>query len=172
MLGTFDEIIRKTVAIIEAKDGGCNEVMPVSEWVDKVIEITLDSGACDHILDMADAPGYANFLQESPGSKRDQLYIVGNGTEVPNEGQVALNLEAGPEGKSSLIKSIFQVAEITRPLMSVSRVCELGHKCIFDAEKADVMSKNGTLLCTFKRKGGLYVAEMKLKALDGFHRPA
>ena len=70
------------------------------------------------------------------------------------------------------IKSIFQVAEITRPLMSVSRVCELGHKCVFDDSKAEVIAKNGTVLCTFKRKGGLYVAEMKLKAPEGFHRPA
>ena len=124
---------------------------------------------------MADAPRYANFLCESPGSKRDQQYIVGNGAEVPNEGQVTLNLEASGGGKGgggNLIKSIFQVAEITRPLMSVSRVCELGHKCVFDDEKAEVIAKNGTVLCTFRRKGGLYVAEMKLKAPEGFHRPA
>ena len=56
--------------------------------------------------------------------------------------------------------------------MSVSRVCELGHKCVFDENKAEVLSKNGTVLCTFKRKGGLYVAEMKLKAPEGFQRPA
>lgn len=149
--------------------------MPVAEWIDKVIEVTLDPGACNHILDMADAPGYANFLVESPGSRRDQQYIVGNGAEVPDEGQVTLNLEAGGEGKSgggNLIKSIFQVAEITRPLMSVSRVCELGHKCVFDDEKAEVISKDGKVLCTFRRKGGLYVAEMKLKSPEGLQRPA
>ena len=176
VLGTFDEVLDETVAIITSKDStGENSVLPVAEWIDQVIEVTLDSGACDHILDMADAPGYANFLVESPGSRRDQQYIVGNGAEVPNEGQVTLNLEASGNGKGgggNLIKSIFQVAEITRPLMSVSRVCELGHKCVFDDEKAEVIAKDGTVLCTFRRKGGLDVAEMKLKAPEGFQRPA
>ena len=174
VLGTFDEVVNKTIAIIESKDSGSQDaVLPVAEWVDKIIEVTLDSGACDHILDMCDAPGYANFLVESRGSKRDQQYIVGNGAEVHNEGQVTLNLEAGNgQQGGNLIKSIFQVAEITRPLMSVSRICELGHKCVFDEDKAEVITKNGTVLCTFKRKGGLYVAEMKLKSPEGFQRPA
>ena len=173
-LGTFDEVVRKTIAVIESRDPRGSEVLPVADWIDKVIKVTLDSGACDHILDVVDAPGYANFLVESPGSKRDQQYIVGNGAEVPNEGQVTLNLEANGMGNlpGNLIKSVFQVAEITRPLMSVSRVCELGHKCIFDQEKAEVVAKGGKVLCTFRREGGLYVAEMKLKAPEGFQRPA
>ena len=82
---------------------------------------------------------------------------------------MTLNLEATINSKpgGNLIKSIFQVAEITWPLMSLSRVCELGHKCVFDEYKAEVIAKNGTVVCTFKRKGGLCVAEMKLKAPDG-----
>ena len=113
-------------------------------------------------------------MVESPGSKRDQLYVVGNGAEVRNEGQVTLNLEANGFGDlpGILIKSVFQVAEITRPLMSVSHICELGHKCVFDDEKAEVVAKNRKILCTFRREGGLYVAEMKLKAPEGFQRPA
>ena len=72
ILGTFDEIVDKTMAIIESKNDTEDAVLPVNEWVDKIIEVTLDSGACDHILDLSDAPGYANFLGESPGSKRGQ----------------------------------------------------------------------------------------------------
>ena len=79
VLGTFDEVVGKTIAIITSKDSASdNAVLPVAEWIDQAIEVTLDSGACDHILDMADAPGYASFLVESPGSRRDQQYIVGN----------------------------------------------------------------------------------------------
>ena len=99
--------------------------------------------------------------------------IVGNGAEVRNEGQVTLKLaaEAVRDGVI-LIKSVFQVAEITRPLRPVSRVCDLGHRCIFDADKAEFLSKTGTVLCTFKRKGVLYVAQMKFKAPEGSQRPA
>ena len=113
-------------------------------------------------------------MVESPGSRQDPQDIVGNGAEVPNEGQVTLNLEATINGKpgGNQIKSIFQVAETDRPLISVSRVCELGHKCVFDEDKAEVIAENGTVLCSFKRKGGLYVAEMKLKAPACCQRPA
>ena len=97
---------------------------------------------------------------------------LGTGAEVPNEGEVHLNMESEVGGASNLIKSIFQVAEITRPLMSVSRICDLGHRCLFDKDKAEVQTKDGKLLCTFERRGGLYVATMKLKAPEGFHRPA
>ena len=119
-------------------------MLPVANSIDKVIEVTLDSGACDHILDLSDAPGCAIFLVESPGSKRDQPYVVGNGAEVPNEGQVTFSLETKNGGTTpgNLTKTIFQVAEITRPMMSVSRICELRHKCIFDGTKAEVITKD------------------------------
>ena len=98
--------------------------------------------------------------------------MVGNGADVPNEGQVALNMEAEVRGASNLIKSIFQVAEITCPLMSVSPIRDLGHRCLFDKDEAEVQTTDEKVLCTFERRGGLYVAAMKLEAPEGFHRPA
>ena len=99
---------------------------------------------------------------------------VTNGAEVPNKGQVTIYLETENGGTvpGNLSKSIFQAAEITRPLMSVSRTCELRHKCFFDGTKAEVLTKYGKVLCTFRRKGGLYVAELQLKSPEGFQRPA
>ena len=64
----------------------------IGEWEDLDLEITLDSGACDHILDGGEAPGYD--IKESEGSRRKQAYIVGNGHRIPNEGEMCLNLEA------------------------------------------------------------------------------
>ena len=87
---------------------------------------------------------------------------------MPNKGQVLLNLESGTNKRP--IKSTFQVAEITRPLMSVSRICDLGMKCLFDNVKADVIDQNGDVVCSFIRDGGLYVAKMKFKKPDNFGR--
>ena len=133
-----------------------------------MIELTLDSGCCEHVLDVADAPGYAHFISESPGSKRGQRFIVGNGERVPNAGQVRLNMECA----GIPLQSIFQVASVTRPLMSVGRVCDQGLKCIFDQDKALVVGKDGEEICRFERKGGLYVARLKLKSPELFPRPA
>ena len=139
-------------------DDEANEVL-VSEWEDIEIEVTLDSGCCDHVLDAGEAPGY--MITESPGSKRNQNFIVGNGSKVPNEGQVLLNLETNVGGKPSLIKSIFQVADITRPLMSVSRMCDHGLSAIFSATGARIQNAQHETVCTFQRRGGLYVTTMK-----------
>ena len=40
-----------------------------SVFVETDIVLTLDSGCCNHIVDLADAQGYAGVLRQSPGSK-------------------------------------------------------------------------------------------------------
>jgi hypothetical protein len=67
---------------------------------------------------------------------------------------------------------IFQIAAVTRPLMSVGKICDEGHNITFDAVQAIVREKNGTEICRFERSsGGLYVAKMKLRNPAGFGRP-
>ena len=116
-----------------------------------------------------DAPGYGSYIVESAGSKRKQNFIVGNGAKVPNEGQLVLNLEGDLGNGKRRIKSTFQVAEVTRPLMSVSRVCDQGMRCIFEDTHALVVDKKtGKEVSRFERVGGLYIARMKLKPPEGF----
>ena len=112
-------------------------------------------------MDSSDAPGYC--VLQSAGSRRGQNFVVGSGAKVPNRGEVHLNKEAMVGGESQPLQSIFQVAKITRPLMSVSRICDEGLRCIFSNEKAEVIDANGIVLCEFQRQGGLYVGKMKLK---------
>ena len=76
---------------VTTDDDDAAMIMPVGEWRDIDINIALDSGACNHVLDAEDVPGYR--VVESPGSRRGQNFIVGNGAGLPNEGQVHLNLE-------------------------------------------------------------------------------
>ena len=130
------------------------------------IELTLDSGCCEHVLDIVDVPGYANFIVESAGSRRGQHFVVGNCERVPNEGQVMLNMEC--EGIP--LQSTFQVAEITRPLLSVGRVCDQGLDCIFRKDEALVCDPDGGVVCRFARAGGLYIARLKLKSPELFAR--
>ena len=82
---------------------------------------------------------------------------------------------------SVLMSSIFQVAEVTRPLMSVSRICDQDTICIFEKTHARIVDKNGKEVSRFERDGGLYTCTMKLRRPDplaegnrgsGFARPA
>jgi hypothetical protein len=60
------------------------------------------------------------------------------------------------------INSTFQIAEVSRPLYSVSKICDSGATVKFDSPEAIVRNKNGRVLVKFERQGGLYVAEFSI----------
>ena len=91
---------------------------------------------------------------------------------IPNEGEVHLNLQApGVNGETNFIGSTFQASPVTRPLMSVSKICRNGFRCNFDEKEAHIVDKTGKVQCVFKRSGGLYLRHMRLKAPAPFRRP-
>ena len=98
---------------------------------------------------------------------------MGNGERVPNDGQSALILEAGARpGETHQFRSTFQSARVTRPLMSVAKICSNGFRCVFDDKQAKIIDKDDQVACVFERKGGLYLSRMKLKAPPPFTGPA
>ena len=114
-----------------------------------------------------DCPGY--IVEESPGSKRGQAFLLGDGGTIPNLGQKSLNL-CDSEGND--VRSIFQIAAVMRPLMSVGRICDEGHEVLFNKFSAVVRDSCGVEICRFTRQpGGLYVAKMKLRSPTGFVGP-
>ena len=63
--------------------------------------------------------------------------FVGNGDRVANQGQLKLRMKS-KDDDGVLVSSVFQVSEITRPLMSVSRICDQAMICIFEKTHARV----------------------------------
>ena len=57
---------------------------------------------------------------------------------------------------------------MTRPLMSVAKICSNGFKCVFDEQQAQIIDSDDKVACVFERKGGLYLSRMKLKAPPPF----
>ena len=134
-------------------------------WQDIEFEVALDSGSVVHVCSVDDVPGYR--VGESPGSRRGQEFLMGDGGTIPNLGQSQLNLSDGEVGRD--IHSVFQIAAVTRPLMSVGRICDEGHSITFDAVMAVVNGKDGSEICRFHRNpNGLYVAKLKLRSPAGF----
>ena len=154
------------IHIIETLEpGGILMAGESSKWQDVEFEVALDSGSVVHVCSMEDVPGYD--VGESPGSRRGQEFLMGNGTVIPNLGQSSLNLSDTGIGRD--IQSVFQIAEVTRPLMSVGRICDEGHNITFDAVMAVVKSKEGEEICRLHRNpSGLYVAKLKLRSPAGF----
>ena len=134
-------------------------------WKDLEFEVALDSGSVVHVCGVEDVPGYR--VGKSPGSRRGQEFVMGDGGPIPNLGQSQLNLSDTTVGRD--IQSVFQIAAVTRPLVSVGRICDEGHSITFDAMMAVVHAKDGSEVCRFTRNGsGLYVSKLKLRSPAGF----
>ena len=135
-------------------------------WEDIEFEVALDSGSVVHVCAPSDIPGY--LVEDSSGSRRGQEFLMGDGGVIPNLGQKRLNLS---DTKADM-QSVFQIAAVTRPLMSVGKICDEGHTVTFSDVMAVVHNKEGEELCKFHRSnGGLYVAKLKLRSPAGFGRP-
>ena len=140
---------------------GCGEVLHTGEWLDIEFEVALDSGSIVHVCRDSDTPGYSIF--PSAGSQRGQCFLVGNGGKMPNLGEKRLNLSVDRGGGTGRIASCFQIAQVTRPLMSVGKICDSGFDVNFKKDTARVVDSKGKTVCEFHRNnGGLYLAKMRL----------
>ena len=129
--------------------------------VPRTMKIALDSGAGDHVAG-PDQVGHKS-IRASRGSQRDAHFIAANGERIRNQGESQLHM-LEPGGKT--IKSVFQVADVTRALYSVSKICDDGCEVYFTATEA-VVTKNGKVVTRFAREGGLYCVEMQIKDEPG-----
>ena len=113
------------------------EINVASEWQDIEFEVCLDSGCTDNVCHPGDVPGYA--VEPSMGSRAKQGFIVGNGARVTNDGQAILSLQS--DGALNTVSSTFQIAKVSRPLMSVGRLCDAGLDVVFKQDRADVVGR-------------------------------
>ena len=159
--------VRKELNLLQQEDEEINAVEEGTQEAQPVqFEVTLDSGAHEHVASRIDAPGYK--VEPSRGSKKGAFYTAANGGKIENEGQVHLNLQSS--GGVHLI-SVFQVCDIIRPLMSVGSICDKGCTVTFNAKGAVVThEKSGKELERFQRSGGLYTTIMSLEKPEGFPR--
>ena len=74
-------------------------------------------------------------------------------------------MESSTTSGVTKFQSCFQIAEVTQPLVSASRVCGQGLECQFNKTEARVLDKSGKTLVTFQRQGGLYISKMRLSLL-------
>ena len=125
----------------------------MTEWQDRELEITLDSGACENVIDSEEAPGY--LITESVWRRRGQNFVVGDGGRLPNECQVDLVMSS-PVGDSQAVPATlnFQVAGVSRPLMSVAKVCAKGHTYISTKDGTRVVDEQQKTIAQFKQQNG------------------
>ena len=127
------------------------------------IEVTVDSGACDTVMPLSLCSEIT--LRESAQQRSGLEYEVANGQSIPNEGERrCLMMTRGANGPKRIT---FQVAEVHKALLSITRAADAGFECHLNA-------KGGYLLDTWTgekvqitRKGNLYVMRTWVKEDSG-----
>ena len=138
----------------------------MSGWVE--IEITVDSGACDTVMPTKMCP-HISILQTEI-SKQGMEYEVANGETILNLGARYCLLMT--ENATSMRKITFQIADIHKPLLSVSRISDLGYDCLLTDTGGELRDRVSGDTIPLHRRGNLYVMRAWVRQDESdFRRP-
>ena len=125
------------------------------------IDCVMDSGAAESVC----PHGMIGHIEvvDSPGSKAGQHYLAANGGRIANRGQQLLPCMLG---NGDITEAVFQVADVSRPLMSVSKVCEAGNRVIFGQSGGVILNLSSGKTTVFEMKDGVYVFPLWIPGLS------
>ena len=78
-------------------------------------------------------------------------------------GQKVLIIQTN-EGKDSIV--LYQIAEVSRPLTSVSATCDKGNWVVYTPHGGFIMNCQSGERTSFERAGGIYVLDLWMKDDD------
>ena len=108
---------------------------PDVQW--KLIKLTVDSGACDHVLNKTEIPGAV--IKETEAVRKGVTYTSACGTVIRNLGEI--DIEAVTEDGVKLDLTA-QVADVKQPLAAVRKICQAGNRVVFDDEESECFIEN------------------------------
>ena len=76
---------------------------------------------------------------------------------MPNMGQKVLNIQTN-EGRDA--KVLYQIAEVSRPLTSVSATCDKGNWVVYSPHGGFIMNTMTGGRTSFERQGGIYELDL------------
>ena len=151
----------------------------VSPWMSsgadgwRTVECILDSGASESVCPASMAPLWP--VEDSPGSLVGLHYLSASGGRLKNCGQqhVPIELTSGQR-----THALFQIAEVSRPLVSVARLTEAGKAVIFGCSGGVIRDLQSGVDTPFERRDGIYIFQIRIPPPDavaasaGFGRQA
>ena len=138
-------------------DGDEAICMAGQEW--ELIELTVDSGAAETICPAS----MATSVTTQPGPKTIQgvKYTCAGGRKLPNLGEKRCTLATND---STTQRSMtMQVADVSRPLLSVARSVDAGNRIVFDQQWSYTEDRKTGERTTLTRQGGLHVLDAWIK---------
>jgi len=161
----------KLVNLLE-NDDMSNEIHAVNSGpYTRHIKATIDSGAAESVAPPEAAPEIE--VKESEGSLKGKHYVTAGKQRIPNIGEQRIPFTT-KEGHKTALK--WQNAEVSKPLLSVSRICDAGHDILFNKNGGHIKNLVTGRTISFERENGVYVLDMKFEVsgdgkASGFIRP-
>ena len=119
------------------------------DWVS--VDSVVDSGAVKPVAPPSMAPGLPK--RTSAGSRAGHSFSTATGAEIKNLGEQELQVVTDGGMDSTVL---FRLAEVSRPLMSVSAICDHGNRVIFGRGGGVIQNLATGLEVPFERRGGIY----------------
>ena len=104
----------------------------------------------------------------SEGSKAGLTYGCAGGSDIKNEGEQALPLTTNNGCNADLT---FQVADVSKTLASVSRICDKGNRVVFIKGGGVIQNLRTGIITPVRRRGGIYVLDLWLDRQQGRNGP-
>ena len=129
----------------------------VPRW-ERVV-LTVDSGASDTVI----PPGVCALATLFHTEKVGTEYEVANGGIISNLGERRCLMRLSENG--SVLNMKWQVVDVHKPLLAVSKLVEAGHEVVFRPDGGYIQIKDGERL-PLRKTGGVYELEVWLKSQD------
>ena len=134
-----------------------NLILAVGEWRSEHdgdwvrVDSIVDSGAAAPVAPPGMAPGLPS--RSSPGSRAGRSFSTADGTGLLNLGEQELHVVTDGGMDTTVL---FQLADVSRPLMSVSEICDHSNHVIFGRGGGVIQNLATGLEVLFERRGGVY----------------
>ena len=127
-------------------------------WIE--VELCADTGACDTVMPRKMCQGIA--IQPSLQSMQCMEYEVADGNTIPNLGERRCIMWT--DGAEEARHINLQVADVHKPLLSLSRCADMGFESRFGRVAGALIDEESGEVIPLERKGNLYVLKCWLKA--------
>ena len=147
---------KMSLNILTFADQGNSSVLNVEDkmvWVQ--IPCAVDSGACAHV-----APPNVFGLLCITEAQHKGKYFGADGSPIDEYGQLTVNAVLG---EGSEMKTTFDIAKITRPLLSVNQISQNGHQVIFGKNESYIKLLGSNKKIPLRAEGRLYMLDMWCK---------
>lgn len=126
------------------------------DWIR--ISSVMDSGACAPVAPLGMLPGYP--VLENEASRAGKTFNAASGHAIKRHGEQRLQAVTDNGLPTEVL---FQLCDVSCPLMSISAVCDKGNRVIFGVSGGVIQNLAMGAEVPFRRRGGVYALGLWVK---------